>query len=462
MVRRNEAAVDTAVAALHQVPVPESPDDASRAMPPVVSEDAPEFVRTVTAAMMSSAAATSSPSARSRSTAPTPAARRPSRSAESPISSRNGTRKACIQCGNCAFVCPHSVIRSKYYDPEEAGGVPDGFPSAPLNAVGLPGSRYTLQVYVEDCTGWTCVETCPVTNLLDDARKAINLVDLDPVLEQERDNIGFFETLPQNAGHAWTSARSAARSSSSLFEFSGACAGCMRRRPRGACCRKLFGERGHHRQRHRLLLDLRRQPADDPMEQERRRPRPGMVQLLRGQRRVRARPAPRGGPARQARRGAVARGAREEVGTDLADAILEAPCRSGSRSSRPNASGSPSLSRRLADLEGPAVADLRSVVDHLLRRSLWIVGGDGMGLRHRRGGLDHVLASGRDVNVLVLDTEVYSNTGGQSSKATPLAAVAKFAAAARPSARRTLPCRRSRTGTSTSLGSPWAPTHSRR
>ena len=167
VVRRNEAAVDSAVEALHEVPVPDTPDVSGRAIPPVVPEYAPEFVRTVTAAMMSGRGDELPVSALPLDgTYPSGTTAFEKRRISDLVAEWDP--ESCIQCGNCAFVCPHSVIRSKYYDPDGLDGAPEGFPSAPLNAVGLPGSRYTLQVYVEDCTGCgLCVETCPVTNPLD-------------------------------------------------------------------------------------------------------------------------------------------------------------------------------------------------------------------------------------------------------------------------------------------------------
>ncbi|HEX6054488.1 MAG TPA: 4Fe-4S dicluster domain-containing protein, partial [Intrasporangium sp.] len=336
--------------------------------------------------------------------------------------------ESCIQCGNCAFVCPHSVIRSKYYDPDEADGAPEGFPSAPLNAVGLPGSRYTLQVYVEDCTGCAlCVEACPVTNPLDNARKAINLVDLEPVLEQERDNIGFFETLPQNdrARVDFGTVRGT-QFLEPLFEFSGACAGCGET-PYLKLLSQLFGERATIANATGCSSIYGGNLPTTPWTKNAAGRGPAWSNSLFEDN------AEFGLGLRLAAdlhtklaRERLAE-LRDEVGEDLADAILQAP---QTRESQLTAQRDrvAELSRRLADLEGPAVEDLRSVVDHLLRRSLWIVGGDGWAYDIGSGGLDHVLATGRDVNVLVLDTEVYSNTGGQSSKATPLAAVAKFAA----------------------------------
>ncbi len=427
VVRRNEAAVDSAVAALHEVPVPESPDAAGRAMPPVVPEDAPEFVRTVTAAMMSGRGDDLPVSALPLDgTYPSGTTAYEKRQISDLVAQWDP--ESCIQCGNCAFVCPHSVIRSKYYDPDEATGAPEGFPSAPLNAVGLPGSRYTLQVYVEDCTGCAlCVEACPVTNPLDNARKAINLGDLEPVLEQERDNIGFFETLSQNdrARVDFGTVRGT-QFLEPLFEFSGACAGCGET-PYLKLLSQLFGERATIANATGCSSIYGGNLPTTPWTKNAAGRGPAWSNSLFEDN------AEFGLGLRLAAdlhtklaRERLAE-LRDQVGEDLADAILQAP---QTRESQLTAQRErvAELSRRLADLEGPAVEDLRSVVDHLLRRSLWIVGGDGWAYDIGSGGLDHVLATGRDVNVLVLDTEVYSNTGGQSSKATPLAAVAKFAA----------------------------------
>ncbi len=427
VVRRNEAAVDSAVAALHEVPVPESPDAAGRAMPPVVPEDAPEFVRTVTAAMMAGRGDDLPVSALPLDgTYPSGTTAYEKRQISDLVAQWDP--ESCIQCGNCAFVCPHSVIRSKYYDPDEATGAPEGFPSAPLNAVGLPGSRYTLQVYVEDCTGCAlCVEACPVTNPLDNARKAINLGDLEPVLEQERDNIGFFETLSQNdrARVDFGTVRGT-QFLEPLFEFSGACAGCGET-PYLKLLSQLFGERATVANATGCSSIYGGNLPTTPWTKNAAGRGPAWSNSLFEDN------AEFGLGLRLAAdlhtklaRERLAE-LRDQVGEDLADAILQAP---QTRESQLTAQRErvAELAGASPTLEGPAVEDLRSVVDHLLRRSLWIVGGDGWAYDIGSGGLDHVLATGRDVNVLVLDTEVYSNTGGQSSKATPLAAVAKFAA----------------------------------
>jgi pyruvate-ferredoxin/flavodoxin oxidoreductase len=307
-----------------------------------------------------------------------------------------------------------------------------------LEAPGLPDSRYTLQVYVEDCTGCgLCVEACPVAAPGDPVRKAINLAAREPLLAAERDSIAFFETLPTtDRSRVDFGTVRGTQFLEPLFEFSGACTGCGET-PYLKLLSQLFGDRlmvanatgcssiyggnlpttpwttdpdGRGPAWSNSLFEDNaefglgfRLAADGQTELARRR----LTEL------------------------------RDVVGADLADGILEAPQlrESELRAQRDRVA---ELMRRLDRLDGPVVTDLRSVVDHLVRRSVWIVGGDGWAYDIGSGGLDHVLASGRDVNVLVLDTEVYSNTGGQMSKATPLGAVAKFAAAGKTTAKKDL------------------------
>jgi pyruvate-ferredoxin/flavodoxin oxidoreductase len=427
VVKRNQAAVDRALEALHRVYVPEQVT-ASRGLPPVVPAHAPEFVRTVTAEMLAGRGDELPVSVLPvDGTYPSGTAAYEKRNISELVAVWDSD--LCIQCGNCSFVCPHSVIRSRYYDQARLEGAPDGFRSAPLDAVGLPDARYTLQVYVEDCTGCElCVQACPVVAPGDAGRKAINLAPREPLVAAERDNIAFFETLP-------TSDRSrvdfgtvrGTQFLEPLFEFSGACAGCGET-PYLKLLSQLFGDRlmvanatgcssiyGGNLPTTPWTTDADgRGPAwsnslfEDNAEF-------GLGFRLAADRHTEL-----------ARRRLAE--LREQVGPELVDEILAAPQlrESELRSQRERVA---ELRRRLDGLDGAAVTDLRSVVDHLVRRSVWIVGGDGWAYDIGSGGLDHVLASERNVNVLVLDTEVYSNTGGQMSKATPLGAVAKFAAA---------------------------------
>jgi pyruvate-ferredoxin/flavodoxin oxidoreductase len=428
VVNRNIEAVDNSLAALHQVPIPDRVAS-TREAPAMVPADAPEFVRTVTATMMAGHGDELPVSALPvDGTYPSGTTKYEKRNVSELVAAWDS--ELCIQCGNCSFVCPHSVIRSRYYEPSELEGAPAGFRSAPLNGAGLPDTLYTLQVYVEDCTGCgLCVEACPVSAPTEPGRKAINLDARVPVLEAERANIAFFEQLPPNdRTRVDFGTVRGTQFLDPLFEFSGACAGCGET-PYIKLISQLFGDRltvanatgcssiyggnqpttpwtvnadGHGPAWSNSLFEDNaefglglRLAADRHTDLARRR----LSEL------------------------------REAVGAELVDEILAAPQvrESDLHAQRGRLA---ELVRRLDKLEPrPEIDDLRSVLDHLIRRSVWIVGGDGWAYDIGSGGLDHVLASGRNVNVLVLDTEVYSNTGGQMSKATPLGAVAKFAAA---------------------------------
>jgi pyruvate-ferredoxin/flavodoxin oxidoreductase len=443
VVKRNIEAVDRSLAALHEVAVPDQVS--SRVEPPeLVPSDAPAFVRTVTAAMMAGRGDELPVSALPvDGTYPSGTTKYEKRNISDLVAVWDS--ELCIQCGNCSFVCPHSVIRSRYYEPSGLDGAPRGFSSAPLNGAGLPDARYTLQVYLEDCTGCgLCVEACPVSAPQEPGRKAINLDAREPRLETERENIAFFELLPVNdRTRVDFGTVRGTQFLEPLFEFSGACAGCGET-PYLKLLSQLFGDRltianatgcssiyggsqpttpwtidasGHGPAWSNSLFEDNaefglglRLAADRHTELAHRR----LSEL------------------------------RDVVGAELVDEILSAPQvrESELRAQRVRVA---ELERRLAGLNGQpdpgvsldrqhpigdgAVADLLSVLDHLIRRSVWIVGGDGWAYDIGAGGLDHVLASGRNVNVLVMDTEVYSNTGGQMSKATPLGAVAKFSAA---------------------------------
>ena len=427
VVRRNQAAVDRAIEGLHRIEVPQRAQS-NRGLPAIIPSDAPAFVRTVTGAMLAGRGDDLPVSALPvDGTYPSGTAAYEKRNISELVAVWDSD--LCIQCGNCSFVCPHSVIRSRYYDRSRLDGAPDGFRSARLDAVGLPDTQYTLQVYVEDCTGCSlCVEACPVVAPGDPVRKAINLAEREPLLAAERERIGFFETLPPvDRSRVDFGTVRGTQFLEPLFEFSGACAGCGET-PYIKLISQLFGDRllvanatgcssiyGGNLPTTPWTTDADgRGPAwsnslfEDNAEF-------GLGFRLAAD-----------GHADVARRRLAE--LRDVVGGDLADAIIAAPQlrESELRAQRDRVT---ELKRRLDGLDGPAVEDLKSVVDHLVRRSVWIVGGDGWAYDIGAGGLDHVLASGRDVNVLVLDTEVYSNTGGQMSKSTPLGAVAKFAAA---------------------------------
>jgi pyruvate-ferredoxin/flavodoxin oxidoreductase len=429
VVSRNHAAVDRALAGLHRIEIP-GRVTSRNLLPALIPADAPEFVRTVTGPMMAGRGDDLPVSVLpADGTYPSGTAAYEKRNISDLVAQWDPDM--CIQCGNCSFVCPHSVIRSTYYEKSLLDGAPSAFRSAPLDARGLPDTRFTLQVYVEDCTGCElCVQACPVAAPGDPGRKAINLTERAPVVETERQSISFFETLPvADRSRVDFGTVRGTQFLEPLFEFSGACAGCGET-PYLKLLSQLFGDRllianatgcssiygGNLPTTPWTTNGEGRGPAwsnslfEDNAEF-------GMGLRLAAD-----------------QHGKLARNRlselRDSIGSDLVDDILSAPQlrESELRTQRERLQ---ELKRRLECLSDrrEVVADLQSVADHLIRRSIWLVGGDGWAYDIGAAGLDHVLASGRNVNVLVLDTEVYSNTGGQASKATPLGAIAKFASA---------------------------------
>ena len=425
VVERNHAAVDATLAGLHQIMVPEQATSVVE-LPPPVPAHAPEFVRTVTAEMMAGRGDLLPVSALPvDGSYPSGTTQYEKRNVSELVAVWDPD--SCIQCGNCSFVCPHSVIRSRYYEPAQLAGAPAAFASAPLVAPGLPDRRYTLQVYVEDCTGCgLCVDACPIVTPGD--RKAINLDPGAPRIADERENIAFFESLPAtDRTRVDFGTVRGTQFLEPLFEFSGACAGCGET-PYVKLLSQLFGDRLTVANATGCSSIYGGNLPTTPWTSDAEGRGPAWSNSLfedNAEFGLGLRLAADGQTALARRRLTELRDA---AGTDLVDAILSAPQlrESELREQRGRVA---ELMRRLDGLDGPVVTDLLSVVEHLVRRSVWIVGGDGWAYDIGSGGLDHVLATGCNVNVLVLDTEVYSNTGGQMSKSTPLGAVAKFAAA---------------------------------
>jgi pyruvate-ferredoxin/flavodoxin oxidoreductase len=437
VVERNFAAVDGALARLQEVAVPATAT-ATEDLPPIVPAGAPDFVREVTARMMAGLGDTIPVSAMPvDGTFPSGTAVWEKRNIadEVPV----WREDLCIQCGQCSFVCPHSVIRAKYYDEAALEAAPDGFQSAPVNARGYPGIRFSLAFHLEDCTGCgLCVEACPALSPSEPGVRAVNLADKADRIEPGRTAMAFFEALPVNdrARVDFHTVRGV-QFLEPTFEFSGACAGCGET-PYLKLLSQLFGDRlmvanatgcssiygGNLPVTPWSKTHEGRGPAwsnslfEDNAEF-------GLGFRLAADKHLQL--------ARD-----LLHGLAPEIGADLAEAIIAAPQirESEIRAQRERVAA---LKTRLLAMQDNGVArDLLSVADHLVRRSIWLVGGDGWAYDIGYGGLDHVLASGHDVNVLVLDTEVYSNTGGQASKATPLGAIAKFAAAGKRTARKDL------------------------
>ncbi len=438
VVAKNIAAVDDTLAHLSEVVVPQAATSTFE-RPPTVSAKAPAFVQSFTAEVMAGRGDELPVSAMPvDGTFPcgTSAWEKRNVSDEVPIWDAD----LCIQCGQCVIACPHSVIRSRFFDIAELAEPatpPASFQSAPVNARGYPDSRFTLQFYVEDCTGCgICVEVCPSHSPSVPDKKAINMAPKVPVLEAERANIAYFETLPVNDRTLVDFATvRGVQFLEPLFEFSGACGGCGET-PYLGLLSKLFGDRLQIANATGCSSIYGGSLPVTPWTKNQDGRGPAWSNSLFEDN------AEFGLGFRLAADMQLAMAARllgelaEQIGQPLIDELISAPQIRESEISAQRGRVA-ELRRRLATLDDdPRALDLASVLDHLVRRSIWLVGGDGWAYDIGSGGVDHVLATGRDVNVLVLDTEVYSNTGGQASKATPLGAVAKFAAAGKRMARK--------------------------
>ena len=426
VVARNFAVVDTTLAHLHRLPPPERVST-SRTRPPMVAVEAPDFVQRVTAVMLANQGDLLPVSAFPvDGTWPTATSQWEKRdiALEIPV----WDTQVCIQCNKCVLACPHAAIRAKIYDATALEGAPSTFQTTDYRASDFKGSQYTLQVAPEDCTGCTlCVVVCPAKDKGNPRHKAINMEPQAPLREPERDNYRFFLSLPEIDRSAVKLDNKGSQFLQPLFEYSGACAGCgetpylkllsqlfgdrllianatgcssiyggnlpttpytTNRDGRGpAWSNSLFEDNAEFGLGFRLALNAHLDHATILLHQ------------LAGQ-----------------------------LGDNLATALLSADqsTEAGLAAQRARVVA---LRTALRDVDGLPARGLECLADYLVRKSVWLVGGDGWAYDIGFGGLDHVLSLRHDVNVLVLDTEVYSNTGGQQSKATPLGAAAKFAAA---------------------------------
>jgi len=426
IVDRNFAAIDTTLARLHQVEVPSAVSSELEILSPV-SDKAPEFAKKVTGELIAGRGDSLPVSLMPvDGTFPVGTARWDKRNLalEIPVWEED----LCIFCGKCALVCPHSAIRCKVFSPDDVENAPSTFKYTEVKGKEFEkGTLINYQVFPEDCTGCTlCVDICPAKSKEDSSFKALNMAPQAPLREQENENLEFFYTIPTfDRTQVRPNTLKSAMLFDTLFETSGACVGCgetpyvklvsqlfgdrsivanatgcssiyggnlpstpwaANEEGRGvAWSNSLFEDNAEFGLGFRLTIDKQREYANELLQQL----------------------AP-------------------VVGEDLVEALLNADQsdESGIYEQRERVSD---LRDRLQTVDSAPARELESVADMLVKKSVWIIGGDGWAYDIGFNGVDHTLASGRNVNILVLDTEVYSNTGGQASKATPTGAVAKFA-----------------------------------
>jgi len=430
IVQMNYAAVDGTLANLHEIPVPAEATSTIE-KPPVVPADAPRFVHDVTAKILAGEG-NDIPVSAMPVDGIWPSATTQWEKRNIAMNIPAWDPDVCIQCAKCSITCPHAAIRAKVYDPALLDKAPETFKSTDAKGKDFAGKKWTIQIAPEDCTGCgTCVEACPAKNKSAPGRKAINMTPQMPIRRSEAANYAFFLSLPDaDRGTLNLKTVKGSQLCRPLFEYSGACAGCGET-PYVKLMTQLFGDRAIVGNAtgcssiyggnlpttpYAVNADGRGPAWNNSLFEDAAEFSFGMRLTL--------------DKRTEFARELVAQ-LRDTIGTDLADALLSADqsTEAGIAAQRQRVA---ELKQKLSPDAGPAAKQLASVADSLTKKSVWALGGDGWAYDIGYGGLDHVLASGRDINVLVLDTQVYSNTGGQCSKATPRGAVAKFAAGGKP------------------------------
>jgi len=436
VLKKNNQAVDLAKESIEEIKI-SARSDSKISKRETVSPKAPEFVREVTAKMIAQEGDDIPVSAfEPDGTFPSGTTKWEKRNIALEIPEWDSD--TCIQCGNCVFVCPHAVIRSKVFSPELLEKAPEGFTAVDSKIKTFQGQKFKLQISPEDCTGCgLCVEACPAKNKNEPGKKAINMVPVKKIQEQEKKNWEFFESIPLVDRKKLQLHRIRdLQFTQPLFEFSGACAGCGET-PYLKLISQLFGDRmivanatgcssiyggnlpatpwTYNQDGHgpawsnslfednaefgygfRLAIDQQRRFATILLEE-----------------------------------------LENEIGAELVDELIHSS-QTNYEEIQKQRERVEELRKKLKDITNDKVRQLDSIAESLIYKSVWIIGGDGWAYDIGYGGLDHVIAQKQNVNILVLDTEVYSNTGGQMSKATPLGAVAKFAAGGKQMAKKDL------------------------
>ncbi|MDJ0663364.1 MAG: pyruvate:ferredoxin (flavodoxin) oxidoreductase [Acidimicrobiia bacterium] len=435
VIDRNFAAVDSSLAALAEVTVPAEVSSTMELIPPVPA-DAPDFVQRVIGMIAARKGDLLPVSALPvDGTFPTATTQYEKRSIalEVPV----WDPEICIDCARCALVCPHAAIRLKVYDPAELDGAPDAFQSKPWKGRDFAGMNTTIQVAPEDCTGCAvCVNVCPAKSKEEVKHKAINMVPKMDVLEEEKANFDFFLSIPDyDRTKVKTETVKGSQVLKPLFEYSGSCAGCGET-PYVKLMSQMFGDRMIIANATGCSSIYGGNLPTTPYTVDEDGRGPSWSNSLFEDN------AEFGFGMRLAvdQQTEMARGLLTELAPQvggLAGEILDAD-QSNEEGLAKQRDRVAELKRILATMDSPEAKRLDTLTDYLVKMSIWILGGDGWAYDIGFGGLDHVLASDRNVNILVMDTEVYSNTGGQASKSTPRAAVAKFASGGKPTGKKDL------------------------
>ncbi|MBN2195103.1 MAG: pyruvate:ferredoxin (flavodoxin) oxidoreductase [Polyangiaceae bacterium] len=428
VVARNKAAVDMTLANLHEI-VPPAAATTDRMRPPTVPEAAPQFVKDVTAVMLANRGDSLPVSAfvgQADGTWPTATTQWEKRNIANEIPTWDPS--ICIQCNKCALVCPHAAIRAKVVDPAKLAAAPEGFKSVPFKGNEFKGQAYIIQVAPEDCTGCNlCVEVCPAKDKSNPKHKSLNMTLQRPIREAERARYAFFLSLPEVDRAAVKADVKGSQFLRPLFEYSGACAGCGET-PYVKLMTQLFGDRLMIGNATGCSSIYGGNLPTTPYAQDENGRGPAWSNSLFEDNAEFAFGYRLAVDRLMDQAKYLLKQQSAKLGDTLINELLGADQSSeaGIRDQRARVA---TLRQQLAGVSTPEGQRLLTLADYLVKKSIWAVGGDGWAYDIGYGGLDHVLAQDRDVNILVLDTGVYSNTGGQQSKATPLGAAAKFASA---------------------------------
>lgn len=431
VLQHNYAAVDGALGALHEVKVPGKVTSTHRRLP-LVPDSAPEFVKNVLGEIIANRGDNLPVSAMpADGTFPTSTCKYEKRSVAQDIPIWDGD--VCIQCGRCSLLCPHAAIRLKVIDPTDLADAPAEFKTVDWKGKEYPGMKFRIQVLPDDCTGCgVCVNVCPAKNKKVEGRKAINMEWKLDHLEHEQANFDYFLGLPDmDRSKVKVDSMKGSQLLLPLFEFSGACAGCGET-PYVKLLSQFFGDRMMIGNATGCSSIYGGNLPCTPYTVNADGQGPTWSNSLFED------CAEFGLGFRLAvdQQNDYAHILLERLSSKLGDKLVASLVSNKQETDEEIAkqrSDVSELKKQLAKIDGPEAKNLLASADYLVRRSIWSFGGDGWAYDIGFGGLDHVFASGRDLNILVMDTEVYSNTGGQASKATPRGAVAKFAAAGKPS-----------------------------